>query len=1042
MLLGQTPFKADTPSATLMAHLHQPVPRPRDLDPGLDAGVEPVLLKALAKDPDDRYGSAGDLHQALALALPEHDAPADTGQPTIAGQPVTGPPTADQGRQAPSSTGLAPGQISLDQARVLAIRHARENTDFYGEGYAGSNFVWEVISEEDTGNYYEIRLGYRPSGRFRGEPGVEQFTIGKSGSIELRQILDEPSALSDETEKKGLPTRWLLAAAGGIAAVAGVGTVALISLTGGEDRAAPGDLAAPGPAEAGAPPASVASPATVGPTPAAPGARPARAAPVPVQPLSPDIGARLESIFQKASEIRGLEPIKEIVPNYVDSDEIRKLGMMQLEKDREVIEADQAMGSIIGLIPPDIDLVQLAADISAESRVEDRSVVAYYDDEAKEIYINGDLAEPKPDQEYQIVYWYTRALLDQHFDAGRLVQEARARGDWEAGSALGLLIGGDAERVAREYFSSHIAPERLMGGPPGQETPIFDGAPDFAKRMFTAGAAGYAFVRSLIQSGGLTTFNLVYSNPPSSSAQIYYPEKYLAGEAPVDVGLPDLVAALGPGWAEIHSRALGVARLRVFLAEVAGADYTEIARGWTGDRYAILEGPDGARALALLVEWSSAEAAGGFYGAITPNFKSAETFLGVDDNRVLLVIGPDQQVVSTIKEQFPSLAGASPASSRVALPAVKPISADLDTRLKAIFRAVSEIRGLEPLEEVVLKLVPGERFEELAAKQVPRERVERDQALLETLGLVPKGLDMYQLWVDVWLEVMDPAGHPAAFYDLDAGELNIAADLSGPSVFQELMIATYYVFALQQQHFDFRAMREPLEGRHDAWLALTALGQGDSFLAAQHYGMTHISPDRLQRDNPLEIETPVLDSAPDVVKRRTSMSLTGGMLFAGALLESGGWAAVDRAFKNPPASTEHILHPSKYLAGETPVEVALPQIAKALGSTWAVFDTATMGELMLRAYLAHLTGQEQAKAAAGWGGDRFILLESPLGERALAALIVWDSQKDAQEFYEIVAANTDISDNIYVGVSGDRVLLIIAPFEAAMTKIREQFPGF
>ncbi len=44
------------------------------------------------------------------------------------------------------------GYISLDQARVLAIEHARDNTDFYGPNYAGMNLVWEMVSK----TYYTV----------------------------------------------------------------------------------------------------------------------------------------------------------------------------------------------------------------------------------------------------------------------------------------------------------------------------------------------------------------------------------------------------------------------------------------------------------------------------------------------------------------------------------------------------------------------------------------------------------------------------------------------------------------------------------------------------------------------------------------------------------------------------------------------------------------------------------------------------------------------------------------------------------------------
>ncbi len=95
--------------------------------------------------------------------------------------------------------GEAIGYVSLDQARVLAIRHARENTAFYvemlGSAYAGVNFVWDLVSQEENEDYNEIKLSFWPVGRFRGEPGLEHFIIDKIGTIELRQILDEPSDL-------------------------------------------------------------------------------------------------------------------------------------------------------------------------------------------------------------------------------------------------------------------------------------------------------------------------------------------------------------------------------------------------------------------------------------------------------------------------------------------------------------------------------------------------------------------------------------------------------------------------------------------------------------------------------------------------------------------------------------------------------------------------------------------------------------------------------------------------------------------------------
>ena len=69
MLLGQAPFIAETPHGLMYQHLDMEPPTPHTLRPELPLTVAPVLRKALAKQPDNRYASAGDLAGALDFAL-------------------------------------------------------------------------------------------------------------------------------------------------------------------------------------------------------------------------------------------------------------------------------------------------------------------------------------------------------------------------------------------------------------------------------------------------------------------------------------------------------------------------------------------------------------------------------------------------------------------------------------------------------------------------------------------------------------------------------------------------------------------------------------------------------------------------------------------------------------------------------------------------------------------------------------------------------------------------------------------------------------
>ncbi len=71
MLTGKPPFEADTPLAILMKHLNDPLPLPRELDPEIPEVLERILLKALAKQPPDRYQSAREMVAALQQAAAE-----------------------------------------------------------------------------------------------------------------------------------------------------------------------------------------------------------------------------------------------------------------------------------------------------------------------------------------------------------------------------------------------------------------------------------------------------------------------------------------------------------------------------------------------------------------------------------------------------------------------------------------------------------------------------------------------------------------------------------------------------------------------------------------------------------------------------------------------------------------------------------------------------------------------------------------------------------------------------------------------------------
>ena len=69
LLTGRVPFDRDTDEAKLWAQLSEPPPVPSAVRPGLPQALDPVVERAMAKAPADRYPSAGDLARALRAGV-------------------------------------------------------------------------------------------------------------------------------------------------------------------------------------------------------------------------------------------------------------------------------------------------------------------------------------------------------------------------------------------------------------------------------------------------------------------------------------------------------------------------------------------------------------------------------------------------------------------------------------------------------------------------------------------------------------------------------------------------------------------------------------------------------------------------------------------------------------------------------------------------------------------------------------------------------------------------------------------------------------
>ena len=144
----------------------------------------------------------------------------------------------------------------------------------------------------------------------------------------------------------------------------------------------------------------------------------------------------------------------------------------------------------------------------------------------------------------------------------------------------------------------------------------------------------------------------------------------------------------------------------------------------------------------------------------------------------------------------------------------------------------------------------------------------------------------------------------------------------------------------------------------------------------------------------------MLERMPAILRETLLYPYTTGLTFAqGQYISGGGWAGVDALYANVPETTEQILHPEKYQAGEGPVEIDVPDDFTArIGPDWKLALDDTFGEFQTGVWLRDAEAANATEAAAGWGGDRVLVLDGPGDAWATVLATEWDTAADAAEF--------------------------------------------
>jgi hypothetical protein len=295
----------------------------------------------------------------------------------------------------------------------------------------------------------------------------------------------------------------------------------------------------------------------------------------------------------------------------------------------------------------------------------------------------------------------------------------------------------------------------------------------------------------------------------------------------------------------------------------------------------------------------------------------------------------------------------------LARPTVRPPASDaaMPTEMGRALARVEGLRGLSARKQISGKYISrGELhrvLREHAAREIPPEALEREAVVLKLLGAIPTAYP----FVEKQFEIL--GGEIAGLYEPSDKTMYLLRDL-GPKE-AEATLLHELVHALQDDHFGLRKRVRYQSGGGDALAAASALAEGDAT-----YVMMIATG---QPPEPAALRTAMAASAqkpgqPAFLSNALISSYVYGYEFVYGLAREGAMAAVNDAWTRPPTTTEQILHPAKWRAGEPAALVAAPHVPQRV-------DDDSLGEMGLRAYL-ELGGSTEgaAIAASGWGGDR------------------------------------------------------------------------
>ena len=333
---------------------------------------------------------------------------------------------------------------------------------------------------------------------------------------------------------------------------------------------------------------------------------------------------------------------------------------------------------------------------------------------------------------------------------------------------------------------------------------------------------------------------------------------------------------------------------------------------------------------------------------------------------------------------------------------------DLENNVQNIFDQVQIIRDLKTKKPVTVGIKDTKELNSFLIKtfkeDYPDVDMKKDYLSLLHFGLIKKGTDLKKTFLNLYTEQI------AGFYDNKTRELYVIDNPKITSLESSIVISHELTHALQDQYFDLTKFIKSATTQ-DKSLARLSLIEGEAMLSSVEYMSKSLVSGGLESlraigellKNPIggSFSSDALSQTPGFLVEQMIFPYTEGMKFTSYIKEnSGDWAGLNQVYNKPPLSTEQIMHPEKYIADEKPVEIKIDE--KLLkDKNYSFIKKDTLGEFFLLNYFLEYLGEDESKqASSGWGGDTSILFSDKKDNTLMIYTSVWDTPKDAKEFFD------------------------------------------